>query len=175
MTICLAIPLSQFGTSLLLYVQLLLLFLTCIHVSQETSKLVWYSHLLNNFPQFVVTHTVKGFTIVNKAEVDGFLKFPCFLQNPMNFGSLISGSSASLKFNLYIWKFSIHVLSKLSLKDFEHNLTSMMIVKQESEKAGLKLSIHKTKIKASSPITSWQIDGETVKDNFLGIKNHCRW
>ena len=132
--------------------------------------MVWYSHVFQNFPQFIVIHTVKGFGVINKAEVDVFLKLSCFFEDPPSVGNLISCSSASLKFNLYIWKFSIHVLSKLSLKDFEHNLTSMMIVKQESEKAGLKLSIQKTKIKASSPITSWQIDGETVKDNFLGIK-----
>ena len=126
-------------------------------------------------------HTVQGFSIVNKAEVGGFLKFPFFLQNPMDFGSLISGSSASLKFNLYIWKFSIRVLLKLSLKDFEHNLTSMMIMKEESEKAGLTLNIQKMKIKASSLITSWQIDGETMETVrnfiFLGSKitadGHC--
>ena len=129
-------------------------FLTCIHISQEADKVVWYSHLLKNFPQFAVIHTVKGFSIVNKAEVDGFLKFPCFLQDPVDFGSLISGSCASSKFSLYIWEFSIHALLKLSLKDFEHNPTSMIKVKEESEKAGLNLNIQKMKIKSSSPISS---------------------
>ena len=113
--------------------------------------MIWYSHLLKNFPQFVVIHIVKGFTVVDEADV--FLELSCFLHDPVNVGSLISGSSASLKFNLYIWKFSIRVLLKLSLKDFEHNLTSMMIMKEESEKAGLTLNIQKTKIVASSPIT----------------------
>ena len=94
-------------------------FLTCVQVSQETSKVVWYSHLFKNFPQFVVIH------IVNEAEVDVFLEFPCFLYGPMNVANLISGSSVFSKSSLYIWKFSVHVLLKASLKDFEHYLASM--------------------------------------------------
>jgi len=86
-------------------------------------KVVWYSHLFKNFPQFVVIHIVNGFSVVNEADV--FLEFPCFLYEPMNVGNLISGSSASLKPSLYIWKSLIHVLLKPSLKDFEHNLASM--------------------------------------------------
>ena len=73
--------------------------------------MVLYSHLLKNFPQFVVIHTVKGFSIVNEAEVDVSLKFSCFLYDPDS-GNLISGSSAFLKYSLYIWKFSIHALLK---------------------------------------------------------------
>ena len=84
-----------------------------------------YSHLLKNFPQFVVIYTVKGFGIINKAEVDVFLEFSCFLYDPMNIGNLISGSSASSKPSLYMWKFSLHLLLKPRLKDFEHNLASM--------------------------------------------------
>ena len=87
--------------------------------------MVWYSHLFQNFPQFVVIHTVKGFSIVNEAEVDIFLKFSCLIYDPTDVGSLISGSSAFSKPNLYIWKFSVHVLLKPSLKDFEHYLASM--------------------------------------------------
>ena len=87
--------------------------------------MVWSFHLFKNFPQFVVIHTVKGFSVVNEAEVDVFLEFPCFLYDPTNTGNLISGSSAFSKPNLYIWKFSVHVLLKSSLKDFEHYLTSM--------------------------------------------------
>ena len=68
-------------------------FLTCIHISQEADKVVWYSHVFKNFQQFVVIHTVKGFGIVNEAEVDVFLKFPCLLYDPTNVDSLISGSS----------------------------------------------------------------------------------
>ena len=75
--------------------------------------------------QFVVTHTVKGFNVVNEAEIDVFLEFPCFLQDPGNVGNLISGSSASLTPNLYIWNFLIHLLLKPSLKGFEHNFASM--------------------------------------------------
>ena len=99
--------------------------LTCIQVSQEAGQVAWYSHLFQNFPQFVVIHTVKGFSIINEAEVDIFLEFPWFFYDPTNVGSLISGSSAFSKSSLYIWKFSVHVLLKPVLKDFEHNLVSM--------------------------------------------------
>ena len=84
-----------------------------------------YSYLFQNFQQFIVIHTVKGFSIVNKAEIDVFLELSCLFHDPMNVGNLISGSSASLKPSLYMLKFSVHVLLKASLKDFEHNLTSM--------------------------------------------------
>ena len=99
--------------------------LTCIYVSQETGKVVWYSHLFKNFPQFVVIHTVKGFSIVNEAEIDVFLEFSCFSYDPMDVGNLISGSSAFYKSSLYIWKFSVHVLLKSSLKDFEHHFANV--------------------------------------------------
>ena len=85
--------------------------------------MVWYSHLLKNFPQFVVTHTVKGFSIVNEADV--FLKFSCFFYDPTDVGSLISGSSAFSKSSLNIWKFSVHVLLKPSLNNFEHYFASV--------------------------------------------------
>ena len=97
--------------------------LTCIQVSQEVSKVVWYSHLLNNFSQLVVIHKVKGFHIVNEADV--FLEFPCFLYDPTDAGNLITGSSGFSKSILYIWKFSVHIVLKPSLKDFEHTLASM--------------------------------------------------
>ena len=116
--------LSQFRTSLLFHVQFCC-FLTCIKISQETSKVVWHSSLLKNFPQLVVIHTVKCFGIVNEAEVDVFLKFSCFIYNPTDVDNLISGSFAFSKSSLYIWKFSVHVLLKSSLKDFEHYFTSV--------------------------------------------------
>jgi len=84
---------------------------------------VWYSHLLQNFPQFVVTHKV--FRIVNEIEVDAFLEFPCFFDDPTDVGNLISGSSAFSKYRLNIWKFSIHVLLKSSLEDFKHYLAKV--------------------------------------------------
>ena len=90
-------------------------FLTCIQISQEAGKVIWYSHLLKNFPQFVVIHTVKGFCIVNKA-VDVFLEFPCFFCDPTDVGDLISGSSVFSKSSLYMWKFSVHVLLKPTLQ-----------------------------------------------------------
>ena len=87
-------------------------FLPHIQVSEETGKVVWYSHIFKNFPQFVVIHTVKGFNIVNEAEVDVFLEFPCFLYDPTNIGNLISGSSPFSPPSLYISKFSVHILLK---------------------------------------------------------------
>ena len=100
-------------------------FLTCIQVSQETSKVVWYSHLFKNFPEFVVIHTFKDFSVVNIAEINVFLECSCFFYDPVDVGNLISGSSAFSKPSLYIWKFLVHVLLKSSLKDFEHNLTNV--------------------------------------------------
>ena len=85
----------------------------------------WYSHLIKSIPQFVVIHTVKGFSMVNEAEVDVFLKFPCFFKLPEYIGNFISGSSTFSKFSLYIWKFSVHILLKPNLKDFENYFASM--------------------------------------------------
>ena len=87
--------------------------------------MVWYSHLLKNFPQFIVIHTVKGFGIVNKAEIDVFLEFSCFSDDPADVGNLIFRSSAFSKTRLNIWKFMVHVLLKPSLKNFEHYFASM--------------------------------------------------
>ena len=80
--------------------------------------MVWNSHLLKNFPQFVVIHTVNGFSVVNEEEVDVFLELSCFFYDPMDVGNLISGSSAFSKASLSIWKFSVHVLLKPILEDF---------------------------------------------------------
>ena len=80
-------------------------FLTCIQVSQEAGKVVWYSHLFKNFPQFAVIHTVKGFSVVNEVEVDFFLEFSCFFYDPTELGNLISGASAFSKSSLNIWEF----------------------------------------------------------------------
>ena len=87
--------------------------------------MVWYSHLLKNFPQFVVNHTVKGFGIVNKAEVDVFLELSCFFDDPTNVDNLISGFSAFSKSSLNIWKFAVRVLLKPGLKNLEHYFVSM--------------------------------------------------
>ena len=95
-------------------------FLTCIHISQEAGQVVWYSHLFQNFPQFIVIHTVKGFGIVNKAEIDAFLELSCFFDDPAGVGNLISGSSAFSKTSLNIWKFTAHVLLKPGFENFEH-------------------------------------------------------
>ena len=100
-------------------------FLTCIQVSQEAGQVVWCSHLFQNFPQFIVIHTDKGFGIVNKAEIDVFLELFCFFDDPTDVGNLISGSSAFSKSSLNIWKFTVHVLLKPSLENFEHYFTSV--------------------------------------------------
>ena len=87
--------------------------------------MVCYSYLFKNFPQFVVIHTVKGFGIVNKVEIDVFLELSCFFNDPMDVGNLISGSFAFSKSSLNIWKFSVQVLLKPGLENFEHYFTSM--------------------------------------------------
>ena len=117
------ILLSQYGTSPLFPVQFCY-FLTCIQVSQEAGKMVCYSHLFKNFPQFVVIHTVKDLSVVSEAEVDVFLELSCFFHDPSDVGNLVSGSSAFSESSLYIWNFLVHVLLKTSLKDFEHYLAS---------------------------------------------------
>ena len=98
-------------------------FLTCIQFSQEAGQVVWYSHLFQNFPQFIVMHTVKGFGIDHKAEIDVFLELSCFFDDPGDVGNLISGSSAFSKTILNIWKFMVHMLWKPGLEDFEHYFT----------------------------------------------------
>ena len=87
--------------------------------------MVWYSHLLKNVPQFIVIHTVKGFGVVNKADVDVFLKLSCFFDDPMDVGNLFYGSSAFSKSSLNIWKFMVHILLKPSLESFEHFFASV--------------------------------------------------
>ena len=98
-------------------------FLTCIQISQEASQMVQYSHLFQDCPQFVVVHTVKGFGIVNKADV--FLELSCFFDDPMNVGNLISGSSVFFKSSLNIWNFTVHVLLRPGLENFEHYFASV--------------------------------------------------
>ena len=113
------ILLSLFGTNLLFHVQFYCCFLTCIQISQEAGKVLWYSHLVKNFPQFVVIHIVEGFGIVSKAEIDVFLELSCFFDNPTDVGNLISSSSAFLnpawtsgnsRF-MYCWNLAWRILS----------------------------------------------------------------
>ena len=87
--------------------------------------MVWYSHLFHNFPQFIVIHTVKGFGIVNKAEIDVFLELSCFFDDPADVGNLISDSSTFSKSSLSIWMFMVQVLLKPGLENFEHYFTSI--------------------------------------------------
>ena len=99
--------------------------LTCKQISQEAGKLLWYSHLLKNFPQFVVTHRVKGLGTVSKVEVDVFLELSCFFYDSVDVGNLISGSSVFSKSSWNICKFAVHVLLKSCLENFEHLFASM--------------------------------------------------
>ena len=87
--------------------------------------MVWYSHLFQNFPQFIVIHTVKGFGIVNKAKIDVFMELSCFLHDPIDVGSLMSGSPAFSKTSLNMWKLIVHILLKPGLENFEHYFTSV--------------------------------------------------
>ena len=115
-------------------------FLTCIQVSQEAGQVVWYSHLLKSFPQFIVIHTVKGFGIVNKAEIDVFLEVSCFFHDPVDVDNLISGSSAFSKTSLNIKKFMVHVLLKPGLINSQRLLTSrkysLHLIVSELDRAG---------------------------------------
>ena len=99
--------------------------LTYVQVSQEAGNIVWYSQFFQNFPQFVLIPTVKGFSVVNEAEVDVFLELACFFCDSVDVGNLISGSSAFSKSSFYIWEFLVHILLKPDLKTFEHYLASM--------------------------------------------------
>ena len=100
-------------------------FLFCMQISQEAGQVVWYSHLFQNCPEFIVIHTVKGFGIVNKAETDVFLELSCFFNDSSDVGNLISGSSAFSKTSVNIWKFTVHVLLKPGLENFEQYITSV--------------------------------------------------
>ena len=100
-------------------------FLTCLQISQEADHVVWYSHLFENFPQFIVIHTVKGFGIVNKAEIDAFLELSRLFHDPADVGNLFSDSSAFSKTSVNIWKFTVHVLLKHGLENFEHYFAIM--------------------------------------------------
>ena len=99
--------------------------LSYVQISQEAGQVVWYSHLFQNFPQFIMIHIVKGFGIAHKAEIDVFLELSCFLDDPAVIGNLISGYSAFSKTSLNIWSFMIHLLLKPGLENFEHYFTSV--------------------------------------------------
>ena len=114
-----------FGTSLCSMSSFNCFFLTCIQVSQEVDQVVWYVHLFQNFPHCFVIHTVKGFGIVNKADIDIFLELSCFFDDLADVDNSISGSFAFSRTSLNIWKFMVHVLLKPGLENFEHYFASM--------------------------------------------------
>ena len=100
-------------------------FLTCMQISHEAGKVVWFSHLFKSFPQFVVIYLAKDFSIVNETEIDVFLEFSCFFYGPVDVGHLSAGSSIFSKPRLNIWKFSVHILLKPGLENFEHYFASV--------------------------------------------------
>ena len=128
-------------------------FLTYIQIYQEAGQVVWYSHLVQNFPQFVVIHTVKGFGIVNKAEIDVCLELSCFFNDLADVRNLISGSSAFSKTSLNIWKFTVDVLLKPGLENFEHDFTSVWDEWDEGHTLGLKRP-HCTSVVGDHPPTT---------------------
>ena len=146
-------------------------FLAYIQISQEAGKVVWYSHFLKKFPQFIVIHTVKGFGVVNKEEVDVFLELSYFFDDPADVGNLISGSSAVSKSSLNIWKFTIHILLKPGLEKPDSGVK--IIIKKNfnvilhTTKEQLKFQIKKT---MSSTITS---KNETYWDKFKKMCKIC--
>ena len=175
-------------------------FLTCIQISQEAGKVVWYSHLFQNFPQLVAIHTVRGFGIDNKAKLDVFLehgKTDWFqIRKGVHQGCILSPClfnlhaeyimrNAGLDEAQAVIKISGRNINNLRFTDdttlmaeSEELKSLLMKVKSESEKFALKLNMQKTKIMASDPITSCQIDGETMETEtnyFLGHQNHCGW
>ena len=135
-------------------------FLTCIQISQEAGQVVWYFHLFKNFPQFVVICTVKGFGVVNKAEVDIFLELSCFFDDPTDIGNLLYGSSAFSKSSMNIWKFMVHILLKPGLENFEHYFPSVWDeCKESSDRCRMVLSKIFSKDKVKDPILedTWEI------------------
>ena len=102
-------------------------FLTCIQISQEAGQVLWCSHLFQNFPQFIVIHTVKGFGLVSKAEIDIFLELSCFFHDLADVGNLISGSSAFSKTSLNIREFTVHILLKPGLENFKHYFSRVWV------------------------------------------------
>ena len=116
-------------------------FLTCIQISQEAGQVVWYFHVFQNFPQFIMIHTIKGFGIVYKAEIDVFMELSCFIDDPPAVGNLISGSSAFSKSSLNIWNFTVHILLKPGLANFEHYFINMWDVITDNHCTSL---LHKT-------------------------------
>ena len=116
-------------------------FLTCVQVSQEAGQVVWYSHLFQNFPQFIVIHTVKGFGIVNKAEIDVFLELSCFFDEPADVGNLISGSSVFSKTSLNMWKFTVYVLLNLAWRILSITLLACEMSLYSQQKQDLELTV----------------------------------
>ena len=138
--------------------------------------MVWYSHLFQNFPQFIVIHTVKGFGIVNKAEIDVFLELSCFFDDPADVGNLISGSSAFSKTSLNIRKFMVHILLKPGLENFEHYFTSVCawsaavhgVAKSQTRLSDFTFTFHfhalEEEMATHSSVLAWRIPGTGKPD-----------
>ena len=133
-------------------------FLTCIQILQEAGQVVWYTHLFQKFQVYCDPHTVKGFGIVNKAEIDVFLELSCFFDDPADVGNLISGSSTFSETSLNIWKFTVHILLKPGLENFEHYFTREWdecncVVVWTFTLSGDKGKVKESKIWSTQPLT----------------------
>ena len=141
-------------------------FLTCIQISQEADQVVWYSLIFQNFPQFLVIHTVKGIGIVNKEEIDAFLELSCFFDDSTDVGNLISGSSAFSKTSLNTWKFTVHILLKPGLEFHVHELEGSILWKfciQYASKFGKLSSGHRIGKGQFSFQSQWKAIPKNVK------------
>ena len=155
-------------------------FLTCIQISQEAGKMVWYFHLFRNFSQFVMIHTARGFCVVNETEVDVLPEFSCFFYDPMDVGNLISGSSVFSKSSLNIWKFMVHILLKPNLENFEHYLQiyEMSAIVQQFEHSlalpffgiGVKTDLFQFCGHCWVFQLCWHIDCRTLQHHLLGFE-----
>ena len=156
-------------------------FLPCIQISQEAGQVVWHSHLFQNFPQFIVIHTVKGFGIVNAAEIDVFLELSSFFHDPADVGNLISGSSAFSKTSLNIWKFTVHILLKPGLENFEYYFTMWdecncaVVCKQLIDGSSFCCSVAKPCLTLCEPM-DYSISGFPVLHYLLEFaQTHVHW
>ena len=155
--------------------------LTCMQVAQEAGQVVWYSHLFQNFPQFIVIHTVKGFGIVNKAEIYVFWN-SCFFNDSADVGNWISGSSAFSKTSLNIWKFTVHILLKPGFENFRYYFTSVWsecscAVVWAFLGIGMKTDLFQFCGHCCHHFMAnrWINNVKSDKCYFLGLPNHCRW
>ena len=141
-----------------------------MQISQEAGKVVWYSQLIKNFPQFVAIHKVKGFGLVIEAEVDVFLELSCFFDDPVDDGNLIPYFSVFSKTSLNIWKFMVHVLLKPGLENFEHYFASMWNASLDEPQAEIKIARNINNLRYADNITLMAESEEELKSLLMKVK-----